>query len=769
MLMRRRLVALAAAIAASSLAATSASGQCSGGTRGSNGLIPVLSVSRPVAGEDVLISVSNLASESTAVFVGYSLQGACRDVSATYGTGAWLWPSLTESPGGRPPFTPAIRLGAVSSVVTVTRRVPARWAGRHLYVQAFVSDPGAAAGYAFSGGSRLFIRDAGSGEAARDERLGGFLTLPSPQSSLGGVRDPRTGHVFLFGEEIVEVSPDAPFADRIRTTLDRFPTPRTSVAAFWDHSRNVAVLAGGLETATRTRLEDVFEFDPSRPEGERLLVSADRLPSGLSSATPVTIREAGLVLLFGGLSGSGYAVRQVLQYDTNRPAGSRLVVLPDLIPMGVSSIAGSYEPTLGSVLLFGLGSENIYEFDLRRAPGSRFSVFDTLLPARSACCAARDDSTGRIYLFGGWTGSSFISHVVEFDPSAPAGSRSKLVNYMKEGVAFGSALYDPDRQVIYTFGGSNRDGAYDQVLEFDAPDEVRPIGGFPEDMIGAPAVHASTTGKTYVFGAVTYEIDMNAAFGSEVRATIDAFPTVRLASAVAWDPGRGVAYLFGGRNPQNGQRVADVYEFDPSAPEGSRLSLLPDSLPGGQSNGAAVTSPRSGVVYLFGGTDASSRSVRSILRFDPSQPPGSRLATLPDTLPVAASTLTAIWDEGANTAYLLGDGTNWIHSFDPGAADGTRLKLAGQLPSERTGVAAAFDSSSGVIYLVGGWTSRRTFLNDVLRFDPSAREDRRVTIVDVLGRPRAFAAAVYDRFRGDVLVIAGDESGNDIRWIRTLR
>lgn len=767
--MTRRLLAIGVTLAIASFAADDARAQCAGGTRGSNGLIPVLTVSRPVASRDVLITVSNVSDRATGVYVGYSLDGGCRDYSASFGSGAWLWPQLTEVPGGRPPFTPTLRLGATTGVITVSRKVPARWADRHVYIQAFVADPGAAGGFAFSGGQRTFVRASATDDGGNEGEIAAFLTLPLPQASMGGVRDPRTGRLYLFGEEIVEVDPEAPFENRIRTTLDRFPSARTSVASFWDPTRNVAVLLGGSESATRTKLTDVFEFDPTQPEGRRLVATNDRLPSPLSAVAPVFHPELGVALLFGGVSSTGQPSRLVAQYDPSRPSGSRVTALPDLLPTGSFAIGPVYEPARRTVLLFGLGMPDVFEFDIRRAEGSRFSTFDTVLPARMGSAVARDDASGRIYLFGGWTGSAFISHVVEFDPNAPAGARSQLVTYMKDGSAFGSALYDPDRSVVYAFGGSNNAGILDQILEFDAPGDLRPLGGFPEDMIGAPSVHAATTGKTYAFGTGIYEIDMAADFGREVRATSDAFPSVRLASAVAWDAGRGVAYVFGGRNPSTGHRVADVYQFDPSAPDGSRLTALPDSLPEGLSSGAAVYSPRSGVVYVFGGVNSSGRATRTILRFDPAAAPGARISAIPDLLPVAAPALAAVWDDGSSVAYLMGDGTSWIHAFDPAAPEGSRITVKGQLPSDRTGVAAALDAASGVVYVVGGWNPQRTYLDEVVKFDPAGPDGRQTSVVDVLNRPRGFATAVYDRFRGDVLVIAGDKSGNDIASIRTLR
>lgn len=767
--MTRRHIVLGATLVFSSLAADESRAQCAGGTRGSNGLIPVLTVSRPVASRDVLITVSNVSDRASGVYVGYSLDGGCRDYSAAYGSGAWLWPQLTEVPGGRPPFTPTLRLGATTGVITVSRKVPARWADRNVFIQAFVADPGAAGGFAFSGGQRTFVRASATDDAGGEGELAAFLTLPTPQAGMGGVRDPRTGRLYLFGEEIVEIDPEAPFESRIRTTLDRFPTARTSVASYWDPSRNVAVLFGGQESATRTKLSEVYEFDPSQPEGRRLAATNDRLPSALSGVAPVHHPDLGMALLFGGVSATGQPSRQVAQYDPSRPEGSRVTALPDVLPTSAFSIGPVYEPARRTVLLFGLGMPDVFEFDIRRPAGSRFSTFDSILPARLGTAVARDEASGRIYLFGGWTGSAFISHVVEFDPSAPAGARSELVTYMKDGIAFGSALYDPDRSVIYAFGGSNTDGILDQILEFDAPGDLRPLGGFPEDMIGAPSVHAATIGKAYAFGEGIYEIDMAAEFGREVRATADTFPSVRFASAVAWDAGRGVAYVFGGRNPHTGHRVSDIFQFDPGAPEGSRLTALSDALPDGLSSAAAVYSSRSGVIYVFGGVNSSGRATRNILRFDPAAAPGGRLSTLPDLLPVAAPAISAVWDDGSNVAYLMGDGTSWIHAFDPAAPEGSRITVKGQLPTDRTGVAAAIDAANGVVYVVGGWNPQRTYLDEVVRFDPAAAAGRQTSVIDVLNRPRGFATAVYDRFRGDVLVIAGDKSGNDIASIRTLR
>jgi hypothetical protein len=147
---RRGLPACVALVALGGAAAAQCGG---GGTRGGDGRIPQLTVGALVAGQDGMITVTDLSPSARAVYIGYRLNAGCTDVSSLYGPGALLVPSLRRVDSATPPFRPTVNIGISRPATTYRTRIPASWAGRTVYVQAFVEDPGAqAGGFALSNG-----------------------------------------------------------------------------------------------------------------------------------------------------------------------------------------------------------------------------------------------------------------------------------------------------------------------------------------------------------------------------------------------------------------------------------------------------------------------------------------------------------------------------------------------------------------------------------------------------------------------------------------
>jgi len=95
---------------------------------------------------------------------------------------------------------------------------------------------------------------------------------------------------------------------------------------------------------------------------------------------------------------------------------------------------------------------------------------------------------------------------------------------------------------------------------------------------------------------------------------LDELPTSRGYTSALWDSARGIAYIFGGFDTTP---LAEIIIFDPSQPEGSRVSYIADSLPFAVVSPASVWDDREKVAYIFSGD--------SIVRFDPSQAEGKRI------------------------------------------------------------------------------------------------------------------------------------------------
>jgi hypothetical protein len=143
---------------------TQAFGQCTGGgTSGGNGLVPQISVGTVTAGQTASVTVSNVSPSATRVYLTWSLNPGCIDVSSQFGAGATLVPNLRPNPRGSvPPYVPSLDAGLSAPTMSFSARVPPRWAGRTVYAQAFVQDGSAqAGGYALSDGITVTVGGTG--------------------------------------------------------------------------------------------------------------------------------------------------------------------------------------------------------------------------------------------------------------------------------------------------------------------------------------------------------------------------------------------------------------------------------------------------------------------------------------------------------------------------------------------------------------------------------------------------------------------------------
>ncbi|MBI3843461.1 MAG: hypothetical protein HY292_02365 [Planctomycetes bacterium] len=138
---------------------SSASAQCvGGGTAGGTGLVPQISIDPLVPGQSAALTVSDLSPTATRVFIGWQLRAGCTDVSSQFGPGALLVPDLTPDATNTPPFRPMIGIGISHPSTTFVARVPQRWAGLTIFVQAFVEDQNAlSGGFALSNGVAVTV------------------------------------------------------------------------------------------------------------------------------------------------------------------------------------------------------------------------------------------------------------------------------------------------------------------------------------------------------------------------------------------------------------------------------------------------------------------------------------------------------------------------------------------------------------------------------------------------------------------------------------
>ncbi len=736
---------------------------CDGGTPGFGGLVPTISVGSVVAGDNATVNVGNISSAATAVYVGFSLREGCRDVSAVFGPGARLGPALVDVPGSIPPFRPIFYGGLGAPSHAIQRRIPAHWASRNIYIQALVADPFATGGFAFSRGIGVRVEE--SSTPGGRYVVSGLLALPSPRSHVSAEFDVRTGLIHVFGPDVTVIDPSRPASSAIRVTQEVFPVPRVSCATVTNAENGLVYVFGGTSPTSRSRFAEIFAFDYFAPIGQRLILLPDPLPSGRSGMAAVFEPTEKVTYLFGGITDNGRPTREILRVNPFAAPGAQVTVLPDQLPAATDGLSAVYDSRRRTIYVAGGDFAEIFEFDYRRPAGSRLRAIDQFSTPRRDMAAVFDAGRDAVFFIGGMRSSTvYFSDIVRFSPGAPAGARLSVVASLPSERGSSAAVYDGIGDRILVIGGYSRnEGLLDRVIEYRPPGFVRTLGGFTNGVQLAGAVLDPRTGRSYVFDLQTYVVDSSAPFGDEIRVTADAFPTPRRTVAAVWDGRRNVAYLFGGLQESNRERLSDIFEFDPSLPEGARLRRLADVLPIGTSAiGAAFDSSR-GHAYLFGGTVEEGRPTRQILKFDPSAAPGTRVTTLADTIPVSASSLGVAYEETNDSLFVFGDGTSSIYAFLPWAPSGSRVRVAGSLPGERDAVAAVTDTSRGVIHVFGGRQKFGHPIAEILEFDPLLPSGESVMLVGMLPLERAYSTAVYWPARDRILLFGGIKAERDIR------
>ena len=99
-------------------------------------------------------------------------------------------------------------------------------------------------------------------------------------------------------------------------------------------------------------------------------------------------------------------------------------------------------------------------------------------------------------------------------------------------------------------------------------------------------------------------------------------------------------------------------------------------------------------------------------------------------------------------------GDTW--SYDPHSNAWTELSPAGDLPTARAAHAMAYEPTSGVIILFGGWDDFNEIeLNDTWAYDPAANTWTELSPAGDLPAPREDHSLVYDPYTGEMIMFGG--------------
>ncbi|MFN8533508.1 MAG: LamG-like jellyroll fold domain-containing protein [Dehalococcoidia bacterium] len=237
-------------------------------------------------------------------------------------------------------------------------------------------------------------------------------------------------------------------------------------------------------------------------------------------------------------------------------------------------------------------------------------------------------------------------------------------------------------------------------------------------------------------------------------------PTVRTSMSAAYSPERGLVYLFGGNSGGfNLESDGVVLAVNPA--DGT-TRVVNATLRA--NNSAAVYHAPTGKIWIFGGWHGGEgftpTGLTTIWMFDPAT---ETVTTASFALPAPNNSQTIAASRLTGKIYLTGGGvlaspgtTAAITEVTVNAdGSGSMRTLTSQLPASDIYKSMVEDPVSGMLYLLGGWSTFAS--NRVVAFDPVAERAWETPILQP--EPREQAAAIYDPKARHALLVGGASGG----------
>jgi N-acetylneuraminic acid mutarotase len=460
---------------------------------------------------------------------------------------------------------------------------------------------------------------------------------------------------------------------QVATPSAPVPKPRYLQSAAFDDTRKLLVMFGGwsggtVGDASLSASQDLWEWDPSTGKWTERIPSGSQ-PSPRAGASMVFDSTRNKFVIFGGRATTGYDYEDTWEWD---PASGVFTDRTSSVgPGGRSQHSMVFEKSTGKVLLFGGGladsASSIWPED--------YSYSD---PAGVPGGSISADGSGISLAFGDtW----------EWD----AGAWTQLKPTSAPGARYDSGLiWDSKRNRAVLFGGMQKPQA-------DAD-------GVPQnDVWDWDPAQSNWT----------------------LRASKGQSPSARWGHALAYDPGRGMAVLTGGRDFQTYLGLADLWDWDPkSGAWTERLTGSEGSLPAGRMYASLVANPAQSRLDLLAG-------ITFYLYQDNSSPN-------PSSQEYQTISSAELWE------------------LDPAAATFSNRSAAENAPSSRWGNAIAFCPATGKTYVFGG--KRANCANGCALFDDLWEWDGTAwsqVEADVRPPARSNTVMAYDPYRKSLIVYGG--------------
>ena len=327
------------------------------------------------------------------------------------------------------------------------------------------------------------------------------------------------------------------------------------------------------------------------------------------------------------------------------------------------SIGGHNGVPIGPISLSGPASpaQPIYvtiDKDFNTLPYGRYGAATVYLP-----------DTNQALLIGGILNGAITNRIDVVDAATGV---AKPLGTLPSNRAFESAAYDPIKNTVYVFGGSDTTNATtfaNTIYAIDFPTAtVRTLAAtLPTPAYGIGVVYNSKQDRIYLIGGYSGSILTTINVFNPNTETIGtssvSLPQPDYQMATIYSPLSDRIYTFGGLTT-GGTAVNTIESLNFTSTTGGTATLLPTHLPQADFTQSAVQDSHTGLIYLIGGNITD-----QVLAFDPtSNNLWTTLIKLPQTRPYAG----AIYSERNRHAlsigggYYLGNGDNFVYRIPLG-------------------------------------------------------------------------------------------------------
>jgi N-acetylneuraminic acid mutarotase len=289
--------------------------------------------------------------------------------------------------------------------------------------------------------------------------------------------------------------------------------------------------------------------------------------------------------------------------------------------------------------------------------------------AREGAAMVCNPNTGRVVMFGGYDWVTYYDDLWVYNPEGNAWIALSPAGSTPSGRSGHTLVYDTVNKKILLFGGRGSGGDRNDLWSYDPPTDtwtqLMPAGGPPPTRSHHCAFYDPVTAKMYVFGGRhggsslgdLWAYDPAANTWTALTPAGDT-PAARQTAGMAYNPGSGRAFLWGG---YNGVDLDDAWAYDPPTNQWIEIPLSGDA-PAGRSFSPIVYNGKTKTMIMFGGWQYEGEIQRDTWAFKPSTGAWTELPQY-GQVPDARSGHAMTYATGVKKIILFG-GTNDEWLFD---------------------------------------------------------------------------------------------------------